>query len=137
MKVEEALGRMKEKGFKHTEKREDMLRLFEKEKRYLSAKEVLEYLQMNHPSMSFDTIYRNLSLFADIDILEVTELEGEKRFRFRCQTHEHHHHLICMDCGKTKHIPNCPMDTIHQQFPDFQITGHKFEIYGKCEQCLA
>ncbi len=135
MNVSEAMERLKEKGFKHTGKREDMLHLFANEKRYLSAKEVLERLQYEYPGMSFDTIYRNLSLFTEMDILEATELEGEKRFRFSCSTTEHHHHLICLDCGKTKHIHSCPMDAIHQQFPDFQVTGHKFEIYGKCEEC--
>ncbi|TWI57781.1 Fur family transcriptional regulator [Halalkalibacter nanhaiisediminis] len=135
MNVNEAMEILKEKGFKHTGKREDMLRLFANEKRYLSAKEVLERLQGEYPGMSFDTIYRNLSLFTEMDILEATELEGEKRFRFSCSTTEHHHHLICLDCGKTKHIHSCPMESIHQQFPDFEVTGHKFEIYGKCEEC--
>ncbi|WP_088102485.1 Fur family transcriptional regulator [Halalkalibacter urbisdiaboli] len=135
MNVVEALARMKEKGYKYTGKREDMLRLFAEEKRYISAKDVLESMQDDYPGLSFDTIYRNLSLFTELDILETTELEGEKRFRFRCSTSEHHHHLICLDCGKTKHIHNCPMETLHEQFPDFEVIGHKFEIYGKCEEC--
>ncbi|MCM3761470.1 transcriptional repressor [Alkalihalobacillus oceani] len=135
MNVNEAMERLKEKGYKHTGKREDMLKLFADEKRYLSAKEVLESLQGDYPGMSFDTIYRNLSLFTEMEILEATELEGEKRFRFSCSTDEHHHHLICLDCGATKHIHNCPMDMLKATFPDFEVTGHKFEIYGKCEQC--
>ncbi len=137
MNVSEAMERMKEKGFKYTEKREKMLALFAEEKRYLSAKDVLEQLQAEYPGMSFDTIYRNLSLFAELNILEETELEGEKRFRFSCSPTEHHHHLICLGCGRTKHIDRCPMDLIQPQFPDFQISGHKFEIYGKCEDCLS
>jgi Fur family zinc uptake transcriptional regulator len=135
MNVNKAMELLKEKGYKHTGKREEMLRFFEKEKRYLSAKDVLERLQNEYPGMSFDTIYRNLSLFTELDILEETELEGEKRFRFSCSTTQHHHHLICLECGKTKHIESCPMDFIEQQFPGFQVTGHKFEIYGKCQQC--
>ncbi|WP_100406786.1 Fur family transcriptional regulator [Bacillus solitudinis] len=135
MNVAGALERMKEKGYKYTGKREDMLRLFADEKRYISAKDVLENMQGDYPGLSFDTIYRNLSLFVELGILETTELEGEKRFRFQCSTTQHHHHLICLDCGKTKHIHSCPMDGIHEQFPDFDVIGHKFEIYGKCEQC--
>lgn len=135
MNVDQAMEYLKEKGYKYTSKREDMLSLFSDEKRYLSAKDVLEKLQPSYPGMSFDTIYRNLSLFSNLGILEVTELEGEKRFRFNCSTKEHHHHLICLDCGKTKHVHNCPMDSLQVQFPDFQVTGHKFEIYGKCEEC--
>ena len=137
MNVKEAMALLKEKGYKHTDKREDMLRLFALEKRYLSAKDVLEQLQHEYPGMSFDTIYRNLSLFADLHILEATELDGEKRFRFSCSIQKHHHHLICLECGKTNHIDSCPMDSIRQQFPGFEVTGHKFEIYGTCQECVA
>ncbi len=129
------MASLKEKGYKHTDKREDMLRLFADQKRYLSAKDVLESLQGEYPGLSFDTIYRNLSLFADLEILEATELEGEKRYRFSCATSEHHHHLICLECGKTKHIHVCPMDTLQTTYSDFEVTGHKFEIYGKCQEC--
>lgn len=136
MDLTHALNRLKEEGYKYTGKREDMLRLFASDSRYLSAKDVLESMHNVHPSLSFDTIYRNLSLFSDLHLLETTELDGEKKFRFSCKTQEHHHHLICLDCGKTEHFHNCPMDeSLAQRFPDFQVTGHKFEIYGMCQQC--
>ncbi|MGY4690320.1 Fur family transcriptional regulator [Salibacterium sp. K-3] len=136
MNVDQALLHLKEKGYKFTGKREQLLSVFAEEKRYLSAKEVLNALQHNYPNVSFDTVYRNLSLFEELDILEVTELEGEKRFRFRCSTNLHHHHLICLDCGKTKQIHACPMDWLgNNGDEEFQVTGHKFEIYGYCEAC--
>lgn len=135
MNVSEAIMLLKEKGYKHTGKREDMLRLFKDEKRYLSAKDVLENMQKNYPGLSFDTIYRNLSLFVDLSILETTELEGEKRFRFSCSTNHHHHHLICLHCGKTKQINECPMGQLNTNLDDFTIIGHKFEVYGYCGNC--
>ncbi|MFZ4452015.1 Fur family transcriptional regulator [Salibacterium aidingense] len=136
MNVEQALSQLKEKGYKFTGKREEILSVFAQEKRYLSAKDVLSALQMNYPNISFDTVYRNLSLFEEMEILEVTELEGEKRFRFQCSTTRHHHHLICLDCGKTKQIHACPMDWLEDsEEEEFQVTGHKFEIYGYCPEC--
>ncbi|WP_054710924.1 Fur family transcriptional regulator [Shouchella patagoniensis] len=136
MDVIHALNRLKQEGYKYTGKREDMLKLFAADPRYLTAKDVLEAMQDLYPGLSFDTIYRNLSLFAELELLETTELEGEKRFRFSCKTNEHHHHLICLDCGKTEHIHTCPVDdSIAKRFPHFQVTGHKFEIYGMCQQC--
>ncbi|HSH26006.1 MAG TPA: Fur family transcriptional regulator [Massilibacterium sp.] len=136
MTVDEAIAILKKKGYKHTDKREDMLHLFQKDKRYLSAKDVLNTLKDIYPGLSFDTIYRNLSLFAELGILEVTELEGEKKFRFTCSIHQHHHHhLICLTCGKTKQIDRCPMEDIPKQMDGFDIIDHKFEIYGVCEEC--
>jgi Fur family zinc uptake transcriptional regulator len=135
MNVEEALSILKQKGYKFTGKREEMVRIFAKERRYLTAKEMLEYMQGDYPSLSFDTIYRNLNLFEELDILETTQLNGERIFRLSCETDHHHHHLICTECGKTHKIDICPMDAILGEPKGFKITGHKFEIYGSCEEC--
>lgn len=135
MDVTKALSLLKEKGYKHTGKREQMLELFSNEERYLAAKDVLEAMQKDYPGLSFDTIYRNLSTFVDLGILEMTELDGEKRFSFRCSTDKHHHHLICLSCGRTKHIHTCPMDDLKAVSDDFNIIGHKFEVYGYCSEC--
>ncbi|HHY22285.1 MAG TPA: transcriptional repressor, partial [Bacilli bacterium] len=45
MDVNQAVALFKEKGYKHTDKREELIRLLADEKRYLSAKEVLELMQ--------------------------------------------------------------------------------------------
>ncbi|WLR43961.1 Fur family transcriptional regulator [Bacillus carboniphilus] len=135
MNVKDALQLLKENGHKYTEKREQMLELFAKSDRYLSAKEVLDHLKTDYPNLSFDTIYRNLTTFASLGILEYTELSGEKNYRFKCKIGEHHHHFICMNCGKTKEIEGCPLDIMTKKLDGYNIDGHKFEIYGKCPSC--
>jgi Fur family transcriptional regulator, zinc uptake regulator len=135
MNLSQALHILKENGYKYTGKREEMVRVFATEKRYLSAKEMLEKMQGDYPTISFDTIYRNLSLFEELGILECTQLDGERIYRLSCETEEHHHHLICTECGKTKQINLCPMDAVLGEPKGFTITGHKFEIYGCCDAC--
>lgn len=135
MNVSEAIQVLKDKGYKYTGKRVDMLEYLAVHDKYLTAKEILEGMKVDYPNLSFDTIYRNLSLFAELDILETTVLSGEKHFRFSCSKGEHHHHFICMRCGKTKEITDCPMNRVKDELKDYIISDHKFEVYGYCSEC--
>lgn len=136
MTVDHIVEKLKERGYKHTDKREKMIRIFDREKRYLSAKELLAFMQKDFPGLSFDTVYRNLSLFEELSILESTDLNGERIYRLYCSTTtDHHHHLICLSCGKSRLIEMCPLDSLTEKLDEFLITDHKFELYGYCVKC--
>lgn len=134
MNMDKALTLLKEKGYKMTDKRKDILAFFMKADGYRTAKELNEYMEDLYTGISFDTVYRNLHLFAENGILETTELDGEKHFQIACSD-AHHHHFICRVCGRTKEINVCPMEEILATLHNYQIEDHKFEIYGLCPDC--
>ena len=135
MNVEKAWDILKGHSFKRTKNRETILEFLSERDSYTPAMDVSEFLKKDNPGVSFDTIYRNLATFANLGILEETELNGERQFRMHCDPGVHHHHFICTECGKTKNIPGCPMDFLTVSLPGVEIEGHKFEVYGKCPQC--
>lgn len=137
MNYQQALDLLQQKGLKHTKNREVMLQFFDGHERYVTASNVKEFIEIDNPGISFDTIYRNLSTFTAIGILEETELAGERHFRMHCEAGVHHHHFICTICGGTESIPDCPMDVLSLHLPNHTIESHKFEVYGKCPSCLA
>jgi Fur family zinc uptake transcriptional regulator len=135
MKTEEAIQILKQDGHKYTDKRRDILNIFVEEDKYINAKHIQQQMDTNYPGISFDTIYRNLHLFKELNIIEGTELDGEMKFKIACTDH-HHHHFICERCGDTKVIEFCPMDAIQKHLPNVAINTHKLEVYGICEKCL-
>ncbi|MFJ8063017.1 Fur family transcriptional regulator [Psychrobacillus sp. NPDC096426] len=135
MNIEKAWDILKKEGFKKTDKREQILEIFSQTEKYITARDILDVMMAEHPGMSYDTIYRNLSTFVELGILEETELTGEKHFRMQCEADHHHHHFICMSCGNIKEIHYCPMETLQNAIPGYEIENHKFEIYGNCPKC--
>ena len=117
MTLDEAWRILQDKQFKRTKNREYYFTFFFENDRYLTALKLRDFMEADNPGISFDTIYRNLATFAELGILEETDLTGERHFRMQCDPGVHHHHFICTACGKTRSIPHCPMEMITVNLP--------------------
>lgn len=135
VKLEEIMMLMSEKGLRVTEQRRTLAKIFVEHDGYLTPKEVYEQMGRFYTGLSFDTVYRNLRLLHEMNVLEQFVFENEMKFKVRCGEDDHHHHLICMDCEKTVPLVYCPMDHIPGVPQDFDIVKHKFEVYGYCKEC--
>lgn len=118
-----------------TDKRESLLRILSEEERYMAAKEVYQLMREEYPSISLDTIYRNLKTFTELNILEEVDYDNESIYRFCCDNHHHHHHFICENCGRTREL-ECPVNYFQSQIPGYEVRDHRFEVFGLCEDCV-
>jgi Fur family zinc uptake transcriptional regulator len=132
--TEEIMQRMSREGLRITEQRKTMVHLFDDAAGYLTPKEVYEHMHRVYPGLSFDTVYRNLRLLADMNIVEQIMFEDGIKFKMSCEELHHHHHMICLQCQRTTPIRFCPMS--ETDVPgDFEVVMHKFEVFGYCGSC--
>jgi Fur family zinc uptake transcriptional regulator len=133
--VEEMLKIMVRNGWRITDQCKLLAQIFADAPGYLSPKDVYDQMCVNYPSVSLNTVYRNLRMLSEMGAVEQFYfLESGLKFRGSCLSH-HHHHLICMECEKTLTFNYCPMEE-HIPIPgNYKIVGHRFEIYGVCEDC--
>ncbi|GGD66968.1 Fur family transcriptional regulator [Paenibacillus nasutitermitis] len=134
-RMQQIIDIMVKNGWRITEQRRMLAEIFTKTEGYLSPKDVYDLMTVQYPSVSFDTVYRNLRLLSEMGALEQFYfMDGGLKFRGSCTTH-HHHHLICVNCEKTLTFDYCPMETSLTLPGDFKIINHRFEVYGICETC--
>ena len=136
METDSYMSELRERGYRITGKRREILGYLLRNDRYMSARELIEYMKDRYPTMSYETVYRNLKTLRDEGIIEESQFaDNEAKYRMACQT-GHHHHYICVACGQTMVIEHCPMPELC--VPDgFQVLRHRFEVLGYCQNCRA
>lgn len=135
MNSEEIIRRMASQGLRITEQRRTIAKLFAEAEGYLAPKDVYEHLENIYPGLSFDTVYRNLRILHEMDVLEQIIFEDGIRFKVHCGGDDHHHHLICLSCESSIPVEYCPMPLVNGIPEEFQVVKHKFEIFGYCKVC--
>ncbi|MFD0710754.1 Fur family transcriptional regulator [Paenibacillus sp. GCM10027626] len=134
-KVQEMIAIMSRNGWRITDQRRTLAKIFSDTDAFLSPKDVYDQMKDKYPGVSFDTVYRNLRMLSEMGALEQFYfMEGGLKFKGSCHGH-HHHHLICMNCEKTVTFDYCPMEVKLELPESFKIVNHRFEIYGICEAC--
>jgi len=135
MQAQEMIEAMAKRGLRVTDQRRTLAKLFAEAPGYLSAKDVYEAMGKTYSGLSFDTVYRNLRLLHEMDVLEQIVFEDGVKFRAHCREHGHHHHAVCLQCEKTYAVPYCPLEAAVDLPPGFQVVKHKFELFGYCKEC--
>lgn len=133
MQKQEAIKKLKEHNYKLTPQRELILDIMLNQQGYLSVRQIYEKVKEVFPQVSIDTVYRNLSLLKDINILNETTIGNNIMYVMRKEIHSHT--MRCLKCGKIFELDICPLELWINQIKDFEIVDHKIEIVGYCKNC--
>lgn len=131
-------GILREKGYKLTPQRHAVLRVIAASHDHLTAAEIHERVQADHPGIGLVTVYRVINLLADLNLICRVGLEGgTPRYLMRRPT-GHHHHLICSRCGQAVDFSGCDLASLEKRLSKetgYRIESHVLEIHGICPAC--
>ena len=106
-----------------------------KMKSHVSADDVYEYINKEHPSIGKGTVYRNLNILSqESEIRKVEVPDGPDCFDF---TLKNHYHCKCIKCQR---IFDVDMEEINLMDKIIDTHGFKFMSYdiffkGICKDC--
>ena len=83
-------------------------------------------------SISIATVYRTLSLFDEMNIVQRHDF-NETFARFEVNT-AHHHHLIDVVTGEVVEFQNEPLELLKAKIADelgYELVDHRLELYGR------
>lgn len=124
-------------GYKNTKQRQAISDLLEISKDPISAEEIYLKLSSKKISANLSTIYRSLEILEDKGVVTKTVINDGKAL-YELVKDEHTHRVICTKCNKMVAVELCPIAKMEDELKrttDFDITGHRIEIYGICSEC--
>lgn len=120
----------------YSRQRESILRYLRTTDCHPTAETVYQKIQSENPQISLGTVYRNLTLLAELgQILKITAFDGPDRYDGNITPH---YHFMCRECGCVMDLAMdslAHIDLLAAHNFDGTIEGHTAHFYGKCPQC--
>lgn len=100
----------KKTGYSQTRQRHLLLELIRDAGGHIDAKELFKRASAKDQSISSATVYRTLSLFKQLGMIEAKRL-GRAHCYYEIKHSHQHQHLVCNRCGKVVDF-DCPLNDI-------------------------
>ena len=130
-------GALQEKGHFITTQRRLLLDLLYEAEGHTDAKELYRRAIEKDTSISQATVYRSLSLFKELGLIDEMRLGGVQCY-YEIKQGIDHQHLICQGCGKIIEI-DIPhfQESINKIQEDhcFKVTKVELYMHGYCTDC--
>ena len=128
---------------KWTRQRKAVYAVLEQASEPLSATDIYHRIDREEAAGNFaiSTVYRILATFEEKHLVTKTNWMDDGTLVYELNRGGHTHYAICLNCHKRVALKSCPFAHIHLPIggepgmDDFQVTGHKLELYGYCQQC--
>ncbi|MDO4303950.1 MAG: transcriptional repressor [Bacillota bacterium] len=123
-------------NLKHSRQRDSIKEFLATRKDHPTADTVYMNVRQSFPNISLGTVYRNLTLLADMgEIARLRVGDGVDHFDYDTTPH---YHFVCSECGKVLDLNMAVMKHLTksaQENFDGEIEGHVTWFYGRCSDC--
>ncbi len=102
---------------------------------HLSAQKILEQIRIQHPEISVATVYRNLNILVENDLVQVVGHSSQMEI-YDART-DAHAHFVCRNCGKIFDVEEVPDG---RAISSLERAGHhvfetRLTLFGQCSEC--
>ena len=125
------------KGLRSSKNRDCVISVLSKTSIPLSIEDIFYKVKTKNNGISLSTVYRIIDKLVELNIVIKSATYGDKAL-YELVQNGHHHYIICTKCKKMAILDSCPISELEQKILNdtgFYVTGHKYEIYGECEEC--
>ena len=120
-----------------TSQRQVILEELRKVKSHPTANEVYDMVRKRLPRIGLGTVYRNLELLAEKNIIKKLQYGGEQK-RFDGDTSQHYH-IRCVECNQVEDIfikRNKELEKNAATSSGYKVLDHYVQFSGICSHCL-
>ncbi|MCK4698285.1 MAG: transcriptional repressor [Dehalococcoidia bacterium] len=124
-------------GQRVTSQRRLLLDLLRHSEGHLDADELYRLAKEREPRISLSTVYRALSLFKELGLVEERHFADEHH-HYEVKRKREHHHLVCLGCGKVVEFQSPLTKRIKEDVSrqsGFEILNASVSLEGYCERC--
>jgi|WetSurMetagenome_2_1015567.scaffolds.fasta_scaffold455438_1 Fe2+ or Zn2+ uptake regulation protein len=124
-------------GYPYTRQRQLILELIRRANEHIDAKKLFELAVNQDSCISLATVYRSLSLFKQLGIIDEKRL-GQAHCYYEIKHPVQHQHLVCSRCRRVIDF-NCPLSEMInnvKQEKGFIVTKAEVYLEGHCSECV-
>ena len=121
---------------RHSKQRDVIMEFLSTRKDHPTADVVYMNVRKEFPNISLGTVYRNLTLLAELGEIQRLRL-GDGMDHFDADTSPHYH-FVCSECGSVIDLEMQSIESITELAGaafDGKIAGHVTYFYGLCGNC--
>jgi Fur family ferric uptake transcriptional regulator/Fur family peroxide stress response transcriptional regulator len=100
---------------------------------HINIDEIYEDVREQHPTLSLATIYKNIILMQQNNVIIEVPMNGEKS-KYELKKDDHIH-LICQNCGKIQDAQLSPRTQETLIIENFTLSNAQINLYGYCQVC--